>query len=217
MSSLLDHLTAIAAGTVVLLALVTLQMRDRVAAVEDAVSDVAQQQATSVADGLAQEFDNVLSEPMATAALGTYRCQLVRDAAGERTALVELPVFVRTVRGGAVRAATVRYQLRATGRTVTVGRTARPTYRLTREVDTGAGYGAAATVAESLVDFDVKFRGRASETFAGAPPLRFSQIAFQLVVAVTPPRARAGHVRVQQTNSARAVFAVRPPNLTTTL
>jgi hypothetical protein len=216
-SSLLDHITAIAAGGVVLLAILTLQMRDRVAAVETTVSDVAQAQASSIADVLAQEFDNTLSEPMTVAALGTgsYRCRLVRDVANERTTEVEIPAYVRTVQGGAARAATVRYRLVDAGRDVPVGTQVRRVYKLTREVDTGSGYGAAATVADGIVDFDVKFRGRASVTFVGGPPLRFSQIAFQVVVAVTPPRALPGRVRLQQTNSARAVFAVRPPNLTT--
>jgi hypothetical protein len=88
-------------------------------------------------------------------------------------------------------------------------------YRLTRQVDTGSGYGTAVRVADSIVDFDVKFRGRASETFTGAPPLRFSQIAFQVVVAVPATGAMHGRKRTQQTNSARAVLAVRPPNLST--
>ncbi|HEX8298602.1 MAG TPA: hypothetical protein VF594_05515, partial [Rubricoccaceae bacterium] len=126
-----------------------------------------------------------------------------------------IPAYVRTVQGGAVRAATVRYQLQDAGRTVQVGPKTRRVYRLTRQVDTGSGYGTAVRVADSIVDFDVKFRGRASETFVGAPPLRFSQIAFQIVVAVPAPRAMPGRTRVQQTNSARAVLTVRPPNLNT--
>jgi hypothetical protein len=216
-SSLLDHITAIAAGGVVLLAILTLQMRDRVAAVETTVSDVAQAQAASIADALAQEFDNTLSKPMTVAALGVdqYRCRLVRDSTNERTTEVEIPAYIRTVQGGAARAATVRYTLVAAERTVAVGTQTHPVYQLKRQVDTGSGYGAASTVADGIVDFDVKFRGRASVTFVGPPPLRFSQIAFQVVVAVTPPRALPGRVRRQQTNSARAVFAVRPPNLTT--
>ena len=216
MPSLLDHLTALAAGTILLLAIATLQMRDRVETVETTVSDVAQAQATAAADVLAQEFDNVLSKTMAVAALGQYRCMLVRDATNSRTTSIEVPAFVRTVRGGPVRAATVRYRLKSTGRTVAVGATAQPVYQLTREVDTGSGgYSTPAVVADGLVDFDVKFRGRASETFAGGPPLRFSQIAFQLVVAVPPAHALPGRVRTRQTNTARAVLAVRPPNLHT--
>ncbi len=213
MTSLLDQLTAVAAGMFVLVALLTIQTRDRSAAVERTVSDVAQSQAAAVADVLAQEFDNVLSEQMALAELGAYRCSLTRDAAGEMTTVVDLPAYVRTVRGGAVRAANVRYQLVAAGRTVTVGAVQKPVYRLTRQVDAGT----AATVADGVVDFDVKFRGRALETFAGAPPLRFSQIAFQIVVAGQPPRPRPGQARTRQTNTARAVFTIRPPNLTPTV
>ena len=215
MLALLDQLTAIVAGTFVLVALLTLQTRDRLSAIEDTVSDAAQQRATSAADALAQEFDNTLSEAMATAALGVYRCQLVRDAANELTTVVDIPAYTRTVQGGTVRAASVRYALQDAGRTVAVGTRIRRVYRLTRQLDTGSGYGTAATVADGVVDFDVKFRGRASETFVGAPPLRFSQIAFQIVVAVPAPRAMRGQTRTQQTNSARAVLTVRPPNLTT--
>jgi hypothetical protein len=213
--TLLDQLTAIAAGTFVLVALLTLQMRDRLSAIEDTVSDAAQQRATSAADVLAQEFDNTLSETMAMATLGVYRCRLVRDAANDLTTTVEIPAYTRTVQGGTVRAASVRYQMQATTRMVAVGTRTRRVYQLTRQLDTGSGYGTAAVVADGVVDFDVKFRGRASETFVGAPPLRFSQIAFQIVVAVPAPRAMPGRTRTQQTNSARAVLTVRPPNLTT--
>ena len=202
-----------------LVALLTLQTRDRLSAIEDTVSDAAQQRATSAADALAQEFDNILSEAMATAALGVYRCRLVRDATNEFTTVVDIPAYTRTVQGGTVRAASVRYALQDAGRTVAVGTRVRRVYRLTRQLDTGSGYGTAATVADGVVDgvgdFDVKFRWRASETFVGAPPLRFSQIAFQIVVAVPAPRAMRGQTRTQQTNSARAVLTVRPPNLTT--
>lgn len=212
MISLLDQLTAVAAGLFVLMALLTIQTRDRAAAVERTVSDVAQSQVASAADVLAQEFDNALSEQMAVAELGAYRCSLTRDTAGEMTTVVDLPVYVRAVRGGPVRAANVRYQLVSSGRTVAVGAVQKPVYRLTRQVDAGT----AATVAEGIVDFDVKFRGRAFETFAGGPPLRFSQIAFQIVVAGQPPRPMPGRARTRQTNTARAVFTIRPPNLTPT-
>ncbi|HEX8299949.1 MAG TPA: hypothetical protein VF594_12375, partial [Rubricoccaceae bacterium] len=161
MLTLLDHLTAIAAGTFVLVALLTLQTRDRLSSIEDTVSDAAQLRATSAADALAQEFDNTLSETMARAALGgVYRCLLVRDAANELTSTVEVPVYVRTVQGGPVQAATVRYQTVATSNTVAVGTRTRRVYKLTRQVDTGSGYGTATTVADAVVDFDVKFRGR---------------------------------------------------------
>ena len=215
MLTVLDHLTAVVAGTIVLMALLAIQTRDRVEVVEGTISDVARRQAGSVADALAQEFDNALSEPMARAALGRYRCRLARDAAGERTALVEVPAYVRTVQGGAVSAAHVQYRLVADGRTVAVGRQAVPSYRLLREVDTGSGYRAATVVAESVVDFDVKFRGRASEVFTGGPPLRFTEVEFQVVVAVPPPRAAPGRTRTRETNRARAGFTVRPANFAT--
>lgn len=213
MTSLLDQLTAVAAGMFVLVALLTLQTRDRVAAVDTAVTSAAQQQVTSVADGLAQEFDNALSERMATALLGTYRCRLTRDASGERTVAVEVPVFWRSTAGGAATPATVLYQLVSAGRTVSVGETTHAVYRLTRAVDTGSGYGPPKAVADNLIDFDVKFRGRASETFTGGPPLRFSQIAFHVVLAMPAPQALPGQRRTRQTNRARASMSVRPPNL----
>ena len=215
MSSFLDHLTAVVAGTVVLLTLMTLQTRDRVEVVEGTVSDVARKLATSTADVLAQEFDNALSEPMARAALGGYRCRLVRDATNERTSTVEVPAYVRTTQGGAAVPAHVQYRLQDTGRTVAVGGRTLRTYRLLREVDRGSGYAAATVIADGVVDFDVKFRGRATETFAGAPPLRFSQIEFQVVIATPPPRALPGRTRTRETNSARASFTVRPPNFAT--
>lgn len=216
MSSLIDHLTALATGIGLLTSIVTIQMRDRVETVETTVSDVAQAQATAAADLLAQEFDNALSEGMAVAALGKYRCTFVRDATNDHTTSIEVPAFVRAVRGGPVQAATVRYRLKSAGRTVDVGGGLQPVYQLTREVDTrSGGYSAPKVVADGLVDFDVKFRGRASETFVGGPPLRFSQIAFQLVVAVPPAHDLPGRVRTRHTNTSRAVFAVRPPNLRT--
>lgn len=215
MSSILDHITAAVAGTIVLLALMTLQTRDRVEAVEGTVADIARQQAASTADILAQEFDNALSEPMARTALGSYRCRLVRDASNERTALVEIPAYVRTTPTGPVTPAHVQYRLQDTGRNIAVGGRTRRAYRLLREVDTGAGYRTAAVVAEGVVDFDVKFRGRASETFAGGPPLRFTQIDFQVVVAVPPPQALPGRRRTRETNSAQVGFTVRPANFAT--
>lgn len=215
MISLLDHLTALGVGTIVLVALLSLQTRDRIAEVEGTVTDVASGQAGSVAETLAEEFENVLSPAMAQAATGTARYRLERDAANERTVLVEVPAYVRTAPGGPPLAAHVRYTLVATGPPLRVGTRSFPVYQLRRAVDRGTGYGAPVTVGEQMLDFDVKFRGRTDERFAGAPPVAFAQIAFQVVVGVTAPPAASG-ARTRQTNRVRASATIRPANLTPT-
>ena len=67
-------------------------------------------------------------------------------------------------------------------------------------------------IATDLVDLDVTFRGRATETASGAPPLRFGQIAFEATVAITG--RIPGDAPSARTNVAKVGYAVRPLNLT---
>ena len=206
-----DHLLAVVCGGALIVGALTLQARGSASAMESAVSDVARGRAVDVIDELVQEFDNVMSQEQAAREIGAYRSRLERDGSDERTTLVETPVFVRTSASGPPVAAHVLYRLVPTGSSVEVGDGSRETFRLTRAVDTGAGYGAGSVVATDLVDFDVIFRGRADEVTSGAPPIRFSHVAMAATVAVSG--GLSGAAPEARSNAARVGIVVRPPNL----
>ena len=208
MQFILDHTLAVVCGGALILGVLTLQANSRHHAVSETISGAARSQAGSVLETLTQEFDNLLSENQALSVLGTYRCRLEQDALGERTTRVEAPVFVSAGGSGAPQAGHVMYTLVATGDSVQVGPAWLKTHRLERSVDTGSGYGAAAVVAEGLVDFDVTFHGRASERTSGVPPLRFSNVGVEVALALPSPSAN-------RLNVARVGRSVRPPNLVT--
>lgn len=215
MTVIFDHLTAIIVGVVVLLALATLQIRDRLAAVEGAVTDASESQAISALDVVSTDLENTMSETMALEDIGAYRCRLTRSPDGQRTTAVEVPTLARRTAGAPPRPAHVRYELVPEGDAVRVARQSLQRYSLTRAVDWGDGYRPAATVAQSLTDFDVTFRGRVSETADGAPPLRFTGIAVSLDLALpTPGQVAADQAATGAENRAQVSLALRPPNLT---
>lgn len=216
MAFVFDHLFAVFLGAIVLMALMTIETRDRVAAMMQTTNAAATAQAMSVLNVTSQDLDNAMSETMAREELGTYRCELRRSADDQQTVYVEVPVYVRSEPGGPTTPAHVRYTLVPAGDSVRVGTRWLPQFDLRREVDTGAGYGAPQVVAHNLTDFEVAFRGRASSTTSGPPPLRFTGIAISLATAL-PGIERRGQDQINLTteNQARVGISVRPPNLTT--
>lgn len=215
MSVVFDHLTAVVVGVVVLLALATLQIRDRLAAAESAVTSAAESQALTTLDMVSQDLDNTMSETLARTALGAYRCRLARSADGERTVLLEIPTWTRPTASQSPRPAHIEYTLVPEGDSVTVGRRRQPRFSLRRAVDWGSGYEPAQTVARNLTDLDVAFRGRLSQTVQGPPPIRFTGIAVSLDLALPGlARAAADQAAVGSENRAQVSIAVRPPNLT---
>lgn len=209
MQFLLDHALAVVAGSVLLIAALTLQTQSRLHAVQETVSDAARARAVSLGEMLAEEFDNVLSEPQATEFFGAHLCRLRRDPSDSVTERVEVPAYVRTAAASLPTPGHVRYRLLADGDSVQTSDTWLPTYDLVREVDQGTGYSAPDTVGTGIVDFDVVFGGRATETTSGTPPIRFRQIGFEIAVAMPD---LAGERRFH--NVARVSHVIRPPNLT---
>ena len=216
MYAIFDNLIAIMVAGIALLALTTIQIRDRTASVRMAVHGAAASQAASAVDILAQDMDNAMSRNLATSEMGTYRCSLTRSADDERTVRLEIPAYVRPAAAAAPRAVHLRYTLVAEGDSVLVSGRMVPRYELRRAIDDGSGYGADQTVARNLTDLDVTFRGRASERTTGPPPLRFTSIAVDLSLAVPSTVSSAGdQTNVGTENQATAGVSVRPPNLTT--
>lgn len=208
MQFIIDHALAFVCGTALLLGTLSLQTSGRLHDVQETVSGAARAQAVSVGSVLAQEFDNLLSEEQSVAFFGSHLCRLMRDPTNARTDTVEVAAYVRSPSGGPV-PAHVRYRLVADGDSVQTSGAWVQTYRLEREVNMGSGYGAPATVGVNLVDFDVTFRGRSNEVNDGTPPLRFSQVGFEIAVAM-PDLEGDGRYH----NVARVSHLTRPPNLT---
>ena len=191
MSAVFDHLIAVFVAGVVILTLSTMQIRDRTASVRTAVHGAAVSRAAVALDVVAQDMDNAMSKTLATSeGVAPYRCRLARSADGERTVRVEIPAYVRPAPGADPVAAHLLYTVVAEGDPVEVDGRPRPVYALRRAVDTGAGFGPAETVALNLADIDVTFRGRASEATDGECPIRFTNVAVALSVAL-PSATRA--------------------------
>lgn len=208
MQFLFDHALAVVCGAALIVGALTLQTRSQLHAVQETVQGSARAHVAAFADVLSQDFDNTLSESQAQATLGTYRCWLRRDSTDRRTTFAEVPAFIRTAPGADAQPGFVRYELVASGDSVRVGSGWIETYDLMRSVDDGSGYTDPATVGVNIVDFDVTFRGRASETTSGPPPLRFTQVEVELATALPDvSRNEAG------LNTARVGLIVRPPNL----
>lgn len=208
MQFLLDHSLAVVCSAAIIIAALTLQTRSRVHNVQEVVSNSARTKVDEFADVLTQDLDNTLSEMQAWELTGTYRCRLEQDPSGSHTTLVEVPSFVASGAAGVPVPGHIRYTLVATGDSVRVADGWARTHTLMREVDSGAGYSTPGPVATDLVDFDVTFRGRASTSTAGTPPLRFTQIAFELATGLREVQTGSTFLNV-----ARTGVTVRPPNL----
>ena len=208
MQFVFDHALAFICGTALLVTALSLQTRSRLHDVQEVVSNSAYVQAVSMSSVVAEDLDNLLSEAQSTVFFGSYLCRLTRDATDTRTQSIEIPTYVRTAPGGTPIAAQVRYRLVADGDSVQTANAWVHTYQLEREVDLGMGFEPPAIVGVNLVDFDVTFRGRASEATSGTPPLRFSQVGLDVAVAVQDLEGgRRYH------NVARISHVSRPPNL----
>lgn len=209
MQFLLDHALAVVCGAALIIGALSLQTQTRLHNVQETVSGAARTQAVGTSSVLTEEFDNMLSGPQSTALFGSYLARLMRDPSNARTDTVEFPAYVRTSVSGTPTPGHVRYRLVADGDSVQTSGGWVTTYRLEREINLGTGYGAPTVIGVNLVDFDVTFRGRASERTAGTPPLRFTQVGFELAVAMPDLEGdRRYH------NVARVSHLTRPPNLT---
>ncbi len=172
MAFVFDHLAAILAGTVLLGALLFLQLRQQHEAIATTQRHGAQIQMSDVVASLQRDVENLRTPQQAQVAFGATRFTLRRavGADGETyTSQFAFPTLLDPALGDASPVALVVYTAEPTGDSVAVGAVTRPTYRLRRHVYTrGTGAVAVTGGAENVVDFDVTLLGRdGSQTWAG--------------------------------------------------
>ena len=160
MAFLLDHLTAVIVGAVLLSALVFVQFRQQQTSVATTQRYSAQMQTAEFAATLQRDIENMRTKAQTVAAFGTggYRLRLRRKTGtdGETyTQQFAFPTLRDPSLGATSPVAIVTYVTEPTGESVRVGAVLRPTYRVTRyeysradgERVTGGGAG--------LIDLDV--------------------------------------------------------------
>ncbi len=158
MSSILDNLTAIVVGAVLVGALLAVQMRQQ----EQAIATTVQNRVSFHADEfllvVSRDAENIRTRRQTEHALGDYRFEINRATGtdGETyTSRISFPTLADPQAGDASPVGIVSYAMEPTGQTVRVGQSQRPTYRITRSLYTRAGGTVTTGGAESVLDFDV--------------------------------------------------------------
>ncbi len=158
MSTILDNLTAIVVGAVLVGALLAVQMRQQ----EQAVATTVQNRVSFHADEfllvVSRDAENIRTRRQTVHALGDYRFEINRATGtdGETyTSRISFPTLADPSAGDASPVGIVSYAMEPTGQMVRVGQSQRPTYRITRSLYTRAGGSVTTGGAESVLDFDV--------------------------------------------------------------
>ncbi|MEL6444077.1 MAG: hypothetical protein AAF089_07325 [Bacteroidota bacterium] len=214
MHVLLDHLSAIIVGTVLLLALLVFQMRERLNSVDEAMRYELQTRGEAVMTSLGQDLNNLVTEGDAgDMGLAPSGCVLERHSDGVVRS-IQCPGLIETEPGNK-EPGTVRYWTQPAGRSYTVGDSVRTAYVLHRDIDTFMGADTQ-PVADAVIGFDVTLFGASGAPVTdGAAPadlyaLRLNvELASQGTAALTSDQASE-----RQINVARFGHTVRPPNLT---
>jgi len=215
MAFVLDHLAAILAGSVLLGALLFLQMRQQHEAVATTQRHGAQMQTSSFVETLQRDVENLRTPAQAQAAFGARRFTLRRAAGADGetyTSQFAFPTLLDPALGDASPVALVVYTAEPTGETVAVGAVTRPTYRIRRHLYTRAAGAVTVTGGtENVVDFDVTLLGRdGSQTWQGTAittmPARV-RIAAVGASAGTRTRELPGQTRTAAPSVRHAVMA----------
>ncbi|MEM6784365.1 MAG: hypothetical protein AAF624_11610 [Bacteroidota bacterium] len=214
MHVLLDHLSAVIVGTMLLTALLVFQMRERLNSVDEAMRYELQAEGEAVMSTLGQDLNNLVTEAEAgTLGLSVLRCRLERHPDGVVKAL-ECPGQIET---DAINSepGTVRYWTQPDGSSYAVGDSVRAAYTLHRDIDTDSGV-QRQVVAQAVVGFDVAFFGAAgAQVTDGDAPADLHALRFRIDLASDGTDALASDQAAERSiNVAQFGHTVRPPNLT---
>ncbi len=203
MAVFLDHLTAVAAGSVLLLALVGLQLRGQERSIEAASRYRGQTHAAEFLRTVERDVENALTAAQTADVFGAFQLTVRRDtgATGETyTGEFAVPTRVVPADGGPPEVALVRYLAAPTGRTVWVDGEARPTVRVERWAVGADGTARLAGGSGDLVEFDV------TAIDGGA------EVAHRLSFPDVPPRVHVSVVAAGSDVPVRYARAVRVRN-----
>ena len=158
MSAILDNLTAILVGAVLVGALLAVQMRQQEQAVATTVQNRVSFQSGEFLSVVERDAENIRTKQQTQHALGGYRFEINRATGtdGETyTSRLSFPTLADPSLGDASPVGIVSYAMEPTGETVRVGASQRPTYRVTRSLYTRGGGTVETGGAEGVLDFDV--------------------------------------------------------------
>lgn len=162
MSAILDHLTAILVGAVLVGALVFVQMRRQETAVQTTVRNRVEMQTGEFLAVLQRDAENVRTRRQTEQAFGAYRFS-VRRATGPDgetyTKQLSFPTLLDPSQGSASPVALITYEMTPTGETVRVGASRRPTYGVVRHEYTRGGGSRTTGGAVGILDLDVMLVG----------------------------------------------------------
>ncbi len=226
MSVLLDHLTAVIVAAILIGALLTLQLRDRVDVVERTVTDAARVRVETVRDIVMQDTDNILTNAQTDAFMpAPSRTHLA--AVDTNTTVYELATIVRDSLGGADTPGYVRYDLTATGDSARVNDQWVPLHSLRRRRDRGSGYDTGVILSDRIAHFSIGF-GTASTSSGpgpagptatmqatGTPPDDLSIVGIEIAIAAqeTSGRRQSDQRDTRQTTLVRTGSTLHPQNL----
>ena len=213
MNVILDHLTAIVVGTVLLGGLLVLQQRHQQSAVEAAQRYRAQALASELTTTLEREVENIRSRAETERAFEivggraiepgapTYRFRILRDATDSYTEELSFPTASAPDGLGSSGVAIVTYRVEPTGETVRIDGADRPLYTATRYEFVRGGAVRTTAAYERIVDFDVT-------GLAGLQP--DDQVRDAPVVDPVPPRMRLEIEFAPELVTARAADQAAP-------
>lgn len=214
MHVLLDHLSAIIVGTILIGTLLVFQMRERTNSLDEAMRYELQARGEAVMGSLSQDLDNLVTEADAgDLGLSVVRCRIERHPGGVVKTL-ECPGQIETALG-AIEPGTVRYWTRPDGAAYTVGDSVRTAYTLYRDISTSSG-APSQVAAQAVVGFDVAFFAATGARVAdGEAPPDLQALRFRLDLASDGTDSLAGDQKAERAiNVAQFGHTVRPPNLT---
>lgn len=205
MTFLLDNLTAVIVGTVLLGALLVLQQRGQQKAVEAAQRYRAESMVAELATTVERELENARGRAETERAFAvvtgegslgadTYRFRLRRATASdgtEYTSLVSFPTLLRPNQLSASPVGVVSYHVEETGETARVDGRDRPLLRATRYEFPRGGPLRRTAVYERLVDVDVVALGAGGSETDATDAFSETPVRIRLAIESAPEVTRA--------------------------
>ncbi|MEM8599003.1 MAG: hypothetical protein AAGF99_03700 [Bacteroidota bacterium] len=210
MAFLLDNLTSILVGAVLIVVFVFVQQRSSQRTTDIAVNQLAQQRTLAFMDVLERDIENMRTERQAVAALGSFTNRL--ESTAGRTTRYSFPTLANPNLGAAAVTAQVSYEVTELPDSVRVGDRTYPLLRVQR-FENGVARGGSS---ESIVGFSVEVFERGSTTGrqSGAVLRNLDRVRVEVTTALNAIEQRAGdQAATSQTNAMRHGYVFRPRNL----
>lgn len=216
MAFFFDHLTAVAVGATLLVAMLFVQQRGQQAAIEATARYQSQKLTTEFIHTIERDVENMRTMLDMDLEFGVRQIRIRRASAdsGSYTYQFAFPTLLDPDADDASGVALVVYHVVPTGREVRVQGEPRPTYRATRYVlESGASAVRPAGGSGDLVDFDVvAFDLEGEEVLTEGPSDLPSRIFLSVVSAAPLPDRRAGDQASKQSTTTRLARMVRVAN-----